>query len=239
MSDYRDLVTLETQLHFLRKDMEERPADPALLDAVKRLERTRERVMKFLEPTLSRMTKTAGTANAATNLSNPLAIPKPGDRIVFSWSNLWIDSFLDGATGSGIVGLAPNPDPPYSGTHWEVLDAGVIKVTTPNDPHLNTTVQTVHLKSLSQPPGAFPYLDGDTNTGHVGLAPSTGWPYSGTRWVIYHGDPNPERLTPSFELHCVGGDSRPFAAKRMLIVDEKGHVVLGGGQRPWWWWGLG
>lgn len=28
--------------------------------------------------------------------------------------------FLDGRTGTGDVGLAPNTDPPFTGTHWEV-----------------------------------------------------------------------------------------------------------------------
>jgi len=34
--------------------------------------------------------------------------------------------WLDGRTANGSVGLAPKTDPPYTGTHWEVMKAGVI-----------------------------------------------------------------------------------------------------------------
>jgi hypothetical protein len=75
--------------------------------------------------------------------------------------------FLDGRVGNGSVGLAPNLDPPFTGTRWIVADAGtpgvVILACTAglNGPHL---------------------LDGRILDGSAGLAPHLNPPFSGTRW---------------------------------------------------------
>ena len=68
--------------------------------------------------------------------------------------------FLDGRTGDGTVGLAP--DDGGSGTRWRLPGNGV-------------------LECLGDVPGPK-FLDGRTGSGTVGLAPDNG--FSGTRWQM-------------------------------------------------------
>ena len=78
-------------------------------------------------------------------------------------------AYLDGRTGDGSVGLAPNTDPPYTGTHWQLNQ---------DSDGFFTIVCKGNL------PGNR-YLDGRTGDGSVGLAPNTNLPYTGTRWALY------------------------------------------------------
>jgi len=71
--------------------------------------------------------------------------------------------FLDGRTGDGTVGLAP--DSGGSGTRWRLSDNG----------------GAVTLECLGDVPGSK-FLDGRTGDGTVGLAPDNG--FSGTRWQM-------------------------------------------------------
>ena len=77
--------------------------------------------------------------------------------------------FLDGRTGNGTVGLAPNLNPPFSGARWVVADAG--------------TPGHVILACAGDVDGPR-LLDGRTGNGTVGLAPNLNPPFSGTRWQV-------------------------------------------------------
>jgi hypothetical protein len=70
------------------------------------------------------------------------------------------------------VGLAPNTDPPYTGTRWEVVRRNP-----------GTYPPSWWLKCLADIPGPQ-WLDGRTGNGTVGLAPTRSAPYTGTRWEI-------------------------------------------------------
>src|SRR5262245_45823445 len=102
--------------------------------------------------------------------------------------------FLDGRTQDGSVGLAPNPDPPFTGTAWAAT--GIAH-------------NTVILTCLGDNPGprfrgavAGPrFLDGRTQDGAVGLAVSTGPPFSGTRWNVTEAGQLGEGL---ITLRCLG-----------------------------------
>jgi len=76
--------------------------------------------------------------------------------------------WLDGRTANGTAGLAPRAEPPFSGTRWEVVDAGR---------------DAVSLRCLGDIEGAR-WLDGRTGDGSVGLAPNNQPPFTGTRWEV-------------------------------------------------------
>lgn len=85
--------------------------------------------------------------------------------------------FLDGRTADGTVGLIPavkqdglfdEPDPALTGARWSVLDVA------PNEV-IFTCLGHVHGPR---------FLDGRTEDGTVGLAPQTGGPFTGTRWLV-------------------------------------------------------
>jgi hypothetical protein len=75
--------------------------------------------------------------------------------------------FLNGMTGNGSVGLAPNLNPPFSGARWVVADGG--------------GPGQVILACAGNVDGPR-LLDGRTGNGSVGLAPSLDRPFTGTRW---------------------------------------------------------
>jgi hypothetical protein len=81
--------------------------------------------------------------------------------------------FLDGRTQDGTVGLAPHTNPPFTGTRWEVVQANPGKFP-PNQ---------WWFKCLGNIPGPQ-WLDGRTQTRTVGLAPSRGAPFTGTKWEV-------------------------------------------------------
>jgi hypothetical protein len=79
---------------------------------------------------------------------------------------------LDGRTGDGTVGLAPNTDGGFTGTKWRFQDFGGYIVT---------------LECLGNIDGPR-FLDGRTASGSVGLAPNTGGIFTGTRWKFAYAD---------------------------------------------------
>ena len=87
--------------------------------------------------------------------------------------------YLDGRTQNGTVGLAPNTNPPFSGTKWRVeyLEPSA-------DPNFDS-YNDIFLECLGKEPGPR-LLDGRTQDGTVGLAPdsNTYKGYTGTRWAI-------------------------------------------------------
>lgn len=93
--------------------------------------------------------------------------------------------FLDGRTADGSVGLAPTANRPFTGTHWRVHQID------------NNNPNIVALECLGNIPGPR-WLDGRTQNGSVGLAPSTDPPFSGTRWeaAFY-----PVQIDPGSEGH--------------------------------------
>jgi hypothetical protein len=95
--------------------------------------------------------------------------------------------FLDGRTQDGTVGLAPHTNPPFTGTKWEVVQANPGKWP-PNQ---------WWFRCLGNIPGPQ-WLDGRTQNSSVGLAPSRGEPFTGTKWEVtsYGGD--------EIALKCLG-----------------------------------
>ena len=77
--------------------------------------------------------------------------------------------WLDGRTGDGTVGLAPNTDPPYTGTRWEVT--------------FDEPASIYRFRCLGDVEGPR-WLDGRTGDGTVGLAPNTDPSYTGTKWQV-------------------------------------------------------
>ena len=82
--------------------------------------------------------------------------------------------FLDGRTGNGTVGLAPEATTRFSGTKWNVRKAGD---------------GIVALQCVGTGNGPK-WLDGRTADGTVGLAPSIENPFTGTRWEVVSVDDN-------------------------------------------------
>ncbi len=84
--------------------------------------------------------------------------------------------YLDGRTGDGSVGLAPDLSQHFSGTKWQVWSGG----------------GQFELKCLGAVEGSR-WLDGRTADGSVGLAPNARPPFTGTHWTLIQLDPaNPD-----------------------------------------------
>lgn len=98
-------------------------------------------------------------------------------------------TFLDGLTAaapsSPSVGLATGTLEPFTGTHWLVV------------PVQGAPSNQVFLQCLGDIEGPR-FLDGRTETGTVGLAPSTAAPFTGTRWEV--NDAGSDEVT----LVCLG-----------------------------------
>lgn len=92
--------------------------------------------------------------------------------------------WLDGRTGDGTVGLAPNTDPPYTGTKWEVT--------------FDEPASAYRLKCLGDVEGPR-WLDGRTGDGTVGLAPNTDSPYTGTKWEV-----TSDAAAEAYRFKCLG-----------------------------------
>ena len=75
--------------------------------------------------------------------------------------------FLNGITHDGSVALAPDTDPPYSGTRWSMTQVA-------------DGVVSLRCMGLVDGPR---FLDGRTREGSVGLAPVTTGQFTGTRWA--------------------------------------------------------
>jgi hypothetical protein len=91
--------------------------------------------------------------------------------------------FLDGNTHNSTVGLAPHTNPPFTGTRWEVVQA--------NPGKWPPTQWWFFCRANWPRPAGAPYyepgdrwLDGRTQNSSVGLAPSRGAQYTGTKWEV-------------------------------------------------------
>ena len=121
-----------------------------------------------------------GLAAPAESASTDFNLPfKSFDHITLEWVSTLVPFqstppryFLDGRTQNGTVGLAPNTNPPYTGTRWELVRRNP-----------GTWPPNWWLKCLGDIPGPR-WLDGRTGNGTVGLAPDRSAPFTGTRWGI-------------------------------------------------------
>jgi hypothetical protein len=110
------------------------------------------------------------------------------------------NTFLDGRTANATVGLAPNTNPPFTGTRWEA-----VKVLGTWPPQWWFFCRA----NWPRPPGAPYYepgprwLDGRTQNSTVGLAPSRGAPFTGTKWEVHHWVASGS-LTNLVFLKCLG-----------------------------------
>lgn len=92
--------------------------------------------------------------------------------------------YLDGRTGDGSVGLAPQILGHFTGTRWQVWAGG----------------GQIELKCMGALEGPR-WLDGRTGNGSVGLAPNAQAPFTGTHWRVTQLDANdPEAVA----LECLG-----------------------------------
>jgi hypothetical protein len=80
--------------------------------------------------------------------------------------------FLDGRTQDATVGLAPGAYKPFTGTRWELEWVQEV----------SRGYYSLYCKGTG--PGDARYLDGRTQDGTVGLAPTTNDPFTGTHWWI-------------------------------------------------------
>ena len=78
--------------------------------------------------------------------------------------------WLDGRTGDGTVGLAPDRSRPFTGTRWQAIQAG-------DNPSI------VALRCLGDVEGPR-WLNGKTADGTVDVAPTTEPPFTGTKWEV-------------------------------------------------------
>jgi hypothetical protein len=85
--------------------------------------------------------------------------------------------YLDGRTQNGTVGLAPNTNPPFTGTRWDFESIKVV-------PASGNAYWYDVLRCQGREPGPR-YLDGRTQDGSVGLAPEVGKGYTGTHWETH------------------------------------------------------
>jgi hypothetical protein len=84
--------------------------------------------------------------------------------------------WLDGRTQDRTVGLAPNTNPPYTGTKWHLT------TNIRNQPNPDFAGYFLYCEGTG--PGDARYLDGRTDAGDVVLSPTTNNPFTGTRWWI-------------------------------------------------------
>ena len=91
-------------------------------------------------------------------------------------------TFLDGRTGDGSVGLAPETQDQFTGTRWRVLDDGA---------------GNLALRCLGDADGVR-MLDGRTGDGTVGLAPAIDGIFTGAHWQLIPLD------SDTFALKCLG-----------------------------------
>ena len=112
----------------------------------------------------------AGLFLTGSAVAQALGALSPGNVVKFRClGNIEGPRFLDGHTADGTVGLAPNTDASYSGTGWQVMDAGQ---------------GAVAFRCLGNIEGRR-FLDGRTASGTVGLAANTGPSFTGTRWAVF------------------------------------------------------
>jgi hypothetical protein len=116
--------------------------------------------------------------------------------------------FLDGRTHNGTVGLAPHPDLPFSGAHWEATDDGPGRVI---------------LKGLGFVEGPR-FLDGRTHNGTVGLASRTDGGFTGTHWLVVNPAPIDSLQLDAGNLTVPG--SLPLRGNATLVINRNGDFSL-------------
>jgi hypothetical protein len=139
-----------------------------------------------------------------------------GDTVPFSLRQATTtptNTFLDGRTQNGTVGLAPNTNPPYTGTRWEIVRRNP-----------GTWPPSWWLKCLGDIPGPQ-WLDGRTGNGTVGLAPDRSASYTGTRWEITS-VVVPHEPTRSYILKCLGDVPGPRMLRGYPFRSANGTVGL-------------
>ena len=174
----------------------------------------------------------APAESAATDFNLPF---RNGDHITLEWYSTTFSItnfpatkppeppgryFLDGRTGNGSVGLAPNTDPPFTGTRWEVVQRNP-----------GTWPPSWWLKCLGDVPGPQ-WLDGRTGNGTVGLAPTRSAPYTGTRWEIarWTGSQYPPNLV---FFKCLGDAPGPRWLTGYPFRSANGTVGLSDNYSTW------
>ncbi|HSB63040.1 MAG TPA: hypothetical protein VLJ18_02695, partial [Thermoanaerobaculia bacterium] len=95
--------------------------------------------------------------------------------------------FLDGHTHDGTVGLAQTTDPPFTGTLWAAM-------------RIAPSALILRCLGEAEGPGFHGFLDGRSQDRTVGLAKTTGPPFSGTRWMARVESSGDGSLT----LQCLG-----------------------------------
>ena len=149
------------------------------------------------------------------------------------------DFFLDGRTRDGTVGMAGSTNPPFTGTGWQIVDAG------------NSTFNVHNLGATEGPR----WLDGRTGDATVGLAPVTTGVFTGTRWRIhrlsFHNtihaiDLGTGRVTRSAEISGTAADIAFDATLHLnrpalLLLNDVVYVAFGAhaDQFPWHGWVFG
>jgi hypothetical protein len=162
---------------------------------------------------------------APTEASKDFNLPfRNGDHITLQWATNAVpfslrqatttptNTFLDGRTQNSTVGLAPNTNPPYTGTRWEVVRRNP-----------GTYPPSWWLKCLGDIPGP-PWLDGRTGNGTVGLAPDRSATFSGTRWEITRFVSSTAPLT--YILKCLGDAPGPRMLRAYPQRPPNGTVGL-------------
>jgi len=114
--------------------------------------------------------------------------------------------YLDGRTANGTVGLAPNTNPPFTGTKWRVE-----YVNPSAGPDQDWVYNHIFLRCEGTGPGDARYLDGRTQDATVGLAPHVDKQFTGTRWHLYSVKVEPANGNAYWYdvLHCQGREPGP------------------------------
>lgn len=109
---------------------------------------------------------------------DPSAPNNPSQIVLECLGHIAGPRFLDGRTQDGSVGLAPNTDPPFTGTRWQVIDAGSDQV---NLRCLGTSTQGKNVR----------FLHGNIGQGTLSLVAQAGDVSSATRWQVLDAQPKP------------------------------------------------
>lgn len=205
-----ELVALEVQLAQLKaaKEADDHPMDKqeiaALSEQLERRRRHLENFKLYVTPTFN-----------------------PARTYGISFSRLASD-FLDGHTFTGAVGLAPHAEAPFTGTWWQFHVMEEIEWGAPHGTPAIVQILSIYTAGSG---GIFHYLDGNTGNGAVGLAPTTGSWYTGTRWRVGLMT-DPVSGFTARTLRCMAINAAPGQPRYLGVRDNK--VQLLHEPVPWW-----